>query len=195
MVRFGIFLFIPFGLAVAENIDSIAVDSVKVPVSTPVVKYQAIKGESNISYFLKHPLHEVEGSTKLFDCTVEMGPDTLKSKITVKVSVAAFNSGNSNRDSHTLEILDAFKYPFVEFVSDSVRHDGKDFRVFGQLNFHGVKKPINFPVRWLQKDGKTQVEAEFKVNLTDHNVKRPSLLMIPTENVMRIKVHVVAKNP
>ena len=195
MVRYGILLGFLAGFAVAENRDSVVVDSAKAPTPVQVVKYQAIKGESKITYFLKHPFHQVEGSTRLFDCTVELGFDTLQAKITVKAPLAAFNSGSSNRDSHTLEMLDAFKYPFVEFVSDSVRHDSLDFRVFGQLNFHGVKKPVNFPVEWWLKDGKTHVEGEFKVKLSDHQVNRPSLMLIPTENVMRIKVHVVAKNP
>jgi len=195
MVRFGIFLCIAVGFAIAETRDSIVVDSVPSPIPLAVVKYRALQNESQITYFLKHPFHQVEGSTHLFDCTVDLGPDTLQAKITVKVPVAAFNSGSSNRDSHTLEILDAFKYPFVEFVSDSVRHDKQDFRVFGKLRFHGVTKPVDFLVDWSQKNGKTYVDAEFKIKLSDHKVKRPSLMMLSTEDVLRIQVHSVAKNP
>jgi polyisoprenoid-binding protein YceI len=131
----------------------------------------------------------------LFDCTVELGADTLQARISVKAPVAAFNTGNSNRDSHTLELLDAFKFPFVEFVSDSIRRDSGDYRVFGHLQFHGVKKPVSFPVEWWNKDGKTHVTAEFKVKLSDHKIKRPTLMMVPTEDVLRIKVLAVAKNP
>ena len=76
MVRFGIFLGLLTGFAVAENRDSVFVDSAKAPTPAQVVKYQAIKGESKITYFLKHTFHQVEGSTHLFDCTVELGFDT-----------------------------------------------------------------------------------------------------------------------
>ena len=87
--------------------------------------YEAVKGESQIVYHLKHPMHKIKGVSSDFACTVHLSEDTLASKIKVKAPVSDFNSGNSNRDSHALEILEALKYPNVEFESDSVRLDPK----------------------------------------------------------------------
>ena len=157
--------------------------------------YEAIKGESRITYFLKHPLHKVEGVAKDFFCKVELTDDTLGSAIRVKAPVTAFNSGNSNRDSHTLEILEAFKFPTVEFASDSVRRKEKGYRVFGQLTFHGVKRPVDFEVIPSYPAGKIRITGSFTVKLTDFKVKRPTLLMVPTEDALRIELDLVAAGP
>ncbi|HTP12644.1 MAG TPA: YceI family protein, partial [Bacteroidota bacterium] len=40
--------------------------------------------------------------------------------MTVRVDVTTFDSGNSNRDSHAMEVVDALTYPDVQFTSTSV---------------------------------------------------------------------------
>ena len=204
MLRLGLFLglFADFVAADTASIVTPAIPDSPVVADSALARvtrepvsrvYKALMGESRITYFIKHPLHVVEGFSTHFECQVELGADTLQAKVKVKAPVAAFDSHNSNRDSHTLELLEAFRYPFVEFVSDSVQRDGKGYRVFGLLDFHGVKKPVDFPVDWWKKDGKVYVEVEFKVTLTAHKVKRPTLMLVPTEDALRIKIHAVAK--
>ena len=164
--------------------------------SLPIAKtYQAIKGESSISYHLHHPMHEIESASKDFDCTVDLNSDTTHSTIHVKASVISFSSGNSSRDSHMMEVMDAFKYPFVEFGSDSVRHEEKGYRVFGQLTFHGVKHPQDFVVTPTYLKGRVQITGDFTVKLSDYNIDRPSLMFVPTSNDLLIHLDVVAAGP
>jgi len=157
--------------------------------------YTAIPGESRITYFLKHPMHKIEGVAKEFACKVELSDDTLKSLIQVKIPVTAFNSGNSNRDSHTLEVLEAFKYPTVEFSSDSIQRSGSGYHVFGQLLFHGVKHLVDFTVTPTIGMGKIHIAGGFAVSLTDFKVQRPSLLFVPVEDGLRIDLDLVASGP
>ncbi len=154
--------------------------------------YQALKGESNIFYTLKHPMHLVKGVSNDFVCTVNLLPDTLHSRITVKVPVASFNSGHSSRDSHTLEVLEALKYPFVEFVSDSIHSENQNYRIFGQLTFHGVRRPIDFQVTPLFEKNGIRIKGGFAIKLTDFKIKPPSLLFIPVEDLLRIDLNVIA---
>jgi polyisoprenoid-binding protein YceI len=157
--------------------------------------YEAIKEESQIVYHLKHPLHKVKGVSSDFVCTVDFSGDTLASKIMVKAPVSDFNSGNSNRDSHALEALEALKYPYVEFASDSVKREGKGYRVFGRLLFHGVTRPIDFPVIPTIGEGTIRIEGGFTIKLSDFKVKRPSLMFIPAEDALRIEIYAVTKGP
>jgi polyisoprenoid-binding protein YceI len=157
--------------------------------------YTALKDESSISYRLIHKMHEVTGVSKNFKCVVDLAADSSKSRVYVKSSVTEFNSGNSSRDANMLEVLEAVKYPFVEFMSDSVRREGRDWRVFGRLSFHGVKKPIHFLVKPEASGNKVRIRGAFAVSLTEFKVERPRLLMIPVDDDLQIEIDVVANNP
>jgi polyisoprenoid-binding protein YceI len=155
--------------------------------------YTALKDESTLSYHLIHKMHEITGVSKNFKCLVDLGADTSKARIYVKGAVAEFNSGNSSRDANMLEVLEATKYPYVEFLSDSVRREGAEWRVFGRLTFHGVKRPVHFKVSPRIFGNKVRVQGAFKVSLTEFKIERPKLLMIPVEDDLEIEIDVAAK--
>lgn len=155
--------------------------------TAPAKTYEAIKGESTLAYVLKHPMHKVHGMTKDFECQVELAPDTVSSSIRVKAKVKTFNSGNSNRDSHAMESIDALKFPTVEFASDSVRREGGGYTIHGRLTFHGKTRPVSFPVKHQVKGNKVNITGGFAVKLSDFGVKRPSLLFVPTEDKLTIQ--------
>jgi polyisoprenoid-binding protein YceI len=157
--------------------------------------FRVLKGESKISYHLHHPMHEINGVSQDFDCSVILSGDTVRSQIQVRARVASFNSGNSNRDSHMLEMLDGLKYPFVEFTSDSLRHEGKDYRVFGQLTFHGIKHPLIFLVTPTYLKDKAEIKGGFTILLSDYKVERPSLLFVPTAEDLHIDLDVWIAEP
>ncbi len=163
-------------------------------ISAQAKVYTALKEESTISYSLIHKMHEVKGVSKNFKCVVDLATDSSKSRVYVKSAVAEFNSGSSSRDANMLEVLEAVKYPSVEFVSDSVRREGREWRVFGRLSFHGVKKPIHFLVKEEASGNKVRIRGNFAVSLTEFKVERPRLLMIPVDDDLQIEIDVVA-NP
>ena len=155
--------------------------------------YSAIPGESAITYKLVHKMHEVTGVSKNFKCVVDLAPDSLKSRIYVKSALSEFNSGNSSRDGNMFTVAEGDKYPNVEFSSDSVRRDNSDWKIYGKLYFHGVKRPAVFNVRPENSQGSVRIQGEFKVSLTEFNIERPRLLLIPVEDDIDIRLDVVAK--
>jgi polyisoprenoid-binding protein YceI len=163
--------------------------------------YNAIPGESSLSYHMIHKMHEFSGVSRNFRCAVDLPEDTLKARIYVKAAVAEFNSGNSSRDANMLEVTEAAKFPFVEFASDSVRRDVLDgkgaqlWRVHGRLSFHGVRRSVSFLVRPEIGDGKVRVRGSFIISLSEYDIKRPSLLLIPVEDALRISLDVIANGP
>ena len=161
--------------------------------------YQALKSESKIFYTISHPLHLVKGVSDDFVCTFNLLPDSLHSLINVKIPVTSFNSGHSSRDSHILEVLEALKYPFVEFVSDSIHSKNQSYNIFGQLTFHGVKRPIEFTAGPLigkgdEKKG-IRIKGGFEIKLTDFKIKLPKLLFMKVEDLLRININVVLSEP
>ncbi len=145
---------------------------------------------ASITYRIVHPLHVVEAtSTELaFRLTVDTLNRQIKN-VSAIVDVMTFNSGNSNRDSHAMEVIDALTYPDVRFSSTEIIQHHDTLSVSGPLAFHGVTKPvvINAIGRW---DGmKLAVEGTFVLSLTDFKIERPSMLMMPVEDTLRFAFH------
>ncbi len=154
-------------------------------------KFSAIKGESRLMYSLSHPLHKVEAICKDFICEVAVNDAKEIQSVKVSADVMNFDSGNSNRDSHAMEVIDAFTYPEVSFVSDTITTQSNELSVTGKLTFHGVTKPISFSAKAQSQNGRTTVEGKVTIKLEDFKVERPKLALIPTDEFLYISFVVV----
>lgn len=156
-------------------------------------KLTADKALSTVGYAAKHPLHAWEGLSRAVNCAVNYNDDTkLVENVAVSIKVATFDSGNSNRDSHMMEVLDGLKYPNVTFVSSDVK-TGADgaLTAVGNLTFHGVVKPVTLQATRKDVGGKMTLTGEFPISLTAHNVERPSFMGLKTNDTMTLQFSVV----
>lgn len=162
---------------------------------SPVEKrsIKADKAKSYLSYKAVHKLHAWEGKNKSADCIIVYDDEKgTVEKVAVSAKVADFDSQNSSRDSHALEVLEALKYPKVTFVSTSITSVGKDkFTVTGNLTFHGITKSVSFDVKQTKTSSKIIAEGTFSVLMTDYKIERPSLMFIPTDDKMDIELYMV----
>jgi polyisoprenoid-binding protein YceI len=141
---------------------------------------------SSMTYYLVHPLHKIEATSKTVEYHVQANPETKEIRsVTAAVDVTTFDSGNSSRDSHAMEVIDAITYPEASFSSTSVTQQGDSLRVAGKLTFHGVTKDIVISAYpgW-SRDG-LEVRGGFELSLAAFNVERPALLLIPVEDTLR----------
>lgn len=150
-------------------------------------KIYADDSESSITYFMSHPLHDWDASAKTFKTviTYDDASKQIKSVASV-VKVQSFDSGNSNRDSHAIEVLDALKHPNITFVSNEIEQSGENLTVNGKLNFHGVAKPITLNAT--RKDTKSgiTITGKINVNMTEFGVEPPGLMGMTTKENIRI---------
>jgi polyisoprenoid-binding protein YceI len=64
-----------------------------------------------------------------------------------------------------------------------------DARLEGELDFHGVKRPLSVPAKLsLAQDGTAVVKAKFPVNLEAHQIERPSLLFVKVDENVELDV-------
>ena len=146
-------------------------------------KYEAVKEESVIKYKLTHPLHEVVGVSKSAICLIYADAKTKDIKnVLVEVPVTSFNTGNSNRDSHAMEVVNAISYPTAKFLSTSVQQKGDSIKVYGKLTFHGITKDIVINAATSWSSNKLIVNGGFDISLTEFHIERPSLLLIPVND-------------
>lgn len=145
----------------------------------------AIKSESSMTYRLVHPLHKIEATSK--DVFYRLQVDPVRKEIASvsgRVDVTTYDSGNSSRDSHAMEVIDAISYPEATFTSTAITQSGDSLKVAGKLTFHGVTKDIVIAAASQWSKNKLQVGGAFDVSLTAFNIERPSLLLIPVQDIL-----------
>ena len=96
------------------------------------------KNSSEILYLGKHFLHDWSGKNNNIKGLLLINKASNEiSKIAVLLYVKDFDSGNSNRDSHSLEVLNALKFPEIRFYSENIISDNDSINFKGNLEFHG----------------------------------------------------------
>lgn len=166
---FLFFLVIPFALAIGQ-----------------VNHYVADKSESFIKYKLTHPLHEITAVSKDAFCAIDADIKAkLIKEVSVQVPVSSFDSGNSNRDSHAMEVVEELYYPDARFISSSVTQNGDSLQIWGNLTFHGVTKKTYIAAFADWNNNKLTVDGKFDISLTAFKIKRPSLLLIPVNDTLK----------
>lgn len=143
---------------------------------------------STVRFHVNHALHKVDGSSRSVEGKALIDPDgTVKTM--VRIPVQSFDSGDSNRDSHMLETLQAGKFPNVVFKGvgkvPGATPGGLPIPVTlrGELDFHGVKHAVEVPVTVeFGQDGSARVRGKLIVSLEAHQVERPSMLTIKLDD-------------
>ena len=104
--------------------------------------------------------------------------------------VKDFDSGNGNRDSNMLEILEVIKFPKIEYYSNRISLDKDKILFSGNLNFHGISRDLNITSE-IKKKKKLVLSGEFNFSLVDHNVKLPSFMMRSINKDVLIKYQLI----
>jgi len=119
---------------------------------------------------------EASGTFKDFKGTIVFDEQNVAaSKFDVTVEVASINTGNGLQNKHAKsdEWFDAAKYPQIRFTSQKFVKAGNGYQVTGDLEIHGVKKPVTIPFTF-QKTAKGAVFAgSFTVKRSDFKVGKP----------------------
>ncbi len=149
------------------------------------------KSKSFITYHMVHPMHSWDGTSKDVDGVIQYDDKTNQiTKVAILAKVSTFDSKSSNRDSHMMEVAEAIKFPTVSFVSSSIKDDGISVDVTGTITFHGVSKQIHFTAKEQLIDKRKIVSGDFIVLLEDFKIERPSMMMMKTENEMKMSFSV-----
>lgn len=156
------------------------------------IKLRNKKELSEISYTMNHMLHEWTGISRDVTCIMETNDRGEVQKVAALAKVASFDSKNSNRDSHMLEVVQALTYPNIAFESTTIQAQaaGK-YQVKGKMTFHGVTRPVEFTVSEEKTGNLRQFSGNFTLLLEDFKIERPSFMMVKTDNEMKVSLKMV----
>lgn len=155
-------------------------------------KIEADKKSSTLTYSMKHPMHDWEAKSKDSKCVIVYNNNSQKIEaVAVIAPVKSFDSGNSNRDSHAIEVLDALKYPNITFSAANIQEEGENLTIKGNLTFHGVTKPVELKAKKTLTKSSIKVDGAFEINMDDYGVEPPGLMGIKTNKEIKLKYSMV----
>ena len=157
-------------------------------------KLYATKNKSDITYAMNHPLHAWSGVSNDILSVILLDTSNMEiNELAVVVKIASFDSKNSNRDSNTIEVTEALKYPNVNLSSNSIKQVNDKLTVKGTLKFHGVSKEIIFDAEKKIIKDEMKVTGNFEILMTDFKIKPPKLLGITTDKDIKLSFTVFYK--
>lgn len=160
------------------------------------MKGQSYKTEKGRAEFLsKAALNEFTGVSKDLNGLLDFENNSFD----FFIDLNTLKTGIGLRDRHMREnYLETKKYPFAEFTGKlndhvkPVKGQSKSLNATGTFKIHGKEKDMVVPgkITWIS-DSEIQLEATFKVLLSDYNIAIPSVIFyeLSEEQVITIKAN------
>jgi hypothetical protein len=150
---------------------------------------QWVLQQSTLTYSVSHPLHHIEGVSH-----AARGKGMCHAglcQFLIAVPVNTFNSGDSNRDLHTIQAVRGAQYPMVMVRTQLPDSEIKPGSIHAdlQVQFAGQTasyKQLTFQVATQGRD--IRLTGTIPSTITDFKIPPPSLLTIPIKNEIPVKV-------
>lgn len=124
-----------------------AMGALWIPATAKAGTWELDPVHSAIEFSVRHMMvSTVKGQFEKVKGTVELDDkDVTKSTVEVTIDLASVNTHEPKRDGHlkSPDFFDVAKFPSATFKSTKVQKAGKNkLKVTGDLNLHGVTKPV-----------------------------------------------------
>src|ERR1035438_10499444 len=150
---------------------------------------QWVLEQSTLTYHVSHPLHESEGVSH-----AARGKGVCHAgqcEFLIAVPVKSFDSGDSNRDLHMLQVTRGAEFPMVtvrtrlpEAASASATvHADLEIQFAGQSAHY---KEVSFQL--VTQRNETKISGTIPATLSDFKIEPPTLLTMPVKNEIPVRV-------
>lgn len=149
----------------------------------------------NLKFYVTHPWKKVVGTCN--DLKIDRnkisqnGPVfNISTPYNISCPLLKMKTGDSNRDSHMIEVLGFPSTKEISFNITKVKPNGdKKYLMDVDLTINSIKKMIQINVT---EDSTKQgrIFGDFEVLLSDYSVERPSLLFVPIENKVKLEFEI-----
>ena len=141
--------------------------------------------ESYISYDANHVLHAWTGTNTSIKGVAKLDTQNNEIKeIAIITLVQDFDSNNTGRDAHALEVLESLSFPEVRFYADSIKVVGDSINIKGLFNFHGVNQTKSINAYLENKKNSKILVGGFNLLPSDFQIQLPSFMMVKMEDLL-----------
>ena len=147
---------------------------------------------STLSYHMSHPIHEVDGVSH-----AALGKGICQAgqcNFLIAAPVKSFNSGDSNRDLHMLQVTKGAQFPMVTVRLRLPQSDLNSPRLLCDLQVQFAGQTANYKnVPFDQKISGAEhtISGVVPSTLTDFKIDPPSFLTVPIKNEIPVKVEMI----
>jgi hypothetical protein len=155
---------------------------------------QWILDHGTLQYHVSHPLHQVDGTSHA--ARGKGSCDAGLCSFLVAAPVKSFDSGDSNRDLHMLQVVRGGEFPIVSVRTQLPVATAKSTDIHANLDIEFAGQTVQYkqvPFQLLMQGNEAKLTGTIPAKLSDFKIDPPSLLAIPVKNDIPVYVELVWK--
>ncbi|PYT78052.1 MAG: hypothetical protein DMG40_21385 [Acidobacteria bacterium] len=159
------------------------------PQGLPAAEEQWVLDQCTLSYHVSHPLHQVDGVSH-----AGRGKGVChegQCDFLIAAPVKSFDSGDSNRDLHMLQVTKGAEFPIVTVRTRLPESDAKAATIYADLEIQFAGQTAHYkqvPFQLIPQGSEIKVTGTIPATLSDFKIEAPTLLTLPVKN--EIPIHV-----
>jgi hypothetical protein len=164
------------------------------PSLAPAADSNWVLEQSTLAYHVSHPLHHVEGVSH-----AARGKGICHAGVCnflAAVPVKTFDSGDTNRDLHMIEVVRGAQFPMVIVRTQLPETDLKGGSIHANLTVQFAGQPAhytNVPFKLVPEGKEIRVVGTIPTTVSDFKIKPPELLTMPINNNIPVDVDMTWK--
>jgi len=150
---------------------------------------QWVLEQSTLTYHVSHPLHQSEGVSH-----AARGKGVCHAgqcDFLIAVAVKSFDSGDSNRDLHMIQVTRGAQFPLVTVRTRLPESAATSATINADLEIQFAGQTAQFkqvPLQLVTQGNETRISGTIPATLTDFKIEPPTLLTMPVKNEIPIRV-------
>jgi hypothetical protein len=150
---------------------------------------QWVLGQSTLSYHVSHPLHQVDGVSH-----AAKGKGVCHNgqcDFLIAVAVKSFDSGDSNRDLHMLQVTRGAEFPIVTVRTRVPESASTSATINLDLQIQFAGQTVQYkqvPFQRVSQGSDARITGTIPAKLSDFKIDPPSLLTMAVKNDIPVRV-------
>jgi hypothetical protein len=150
---------------------------------------QWVLEQCTLTYHVSHPLHQTEGVSH-----AARGKGVChdgQCDFLIAVTVKSFDSGDSNRDLHMLQVARGAQFPIVTVRTRLPESARASATIHADLEIQFAGQTAQYKqvaMELVTQGSETRISGTIPATLSDFKIDPPSLLAIPIKNEMPVRV-------
>ena len=150
---------------------------------------QWVLEQSTLTYHVSHPLHQVDGVSH-----AARGKGVCHAgqcDFLIAVLVKSFDSGDSNRDLHMLQVTRGAQFPMVSVRTKLPETSGGSATILVDLEIEFAGQTAQYkqvPFQLLRQGNEIRISGTIPATVSDFKIDPPKLLAIAIKNEIPVRV-------
>jgi hypothetical protein len=152
---------------------------------------QWVLDQSTLTYHVSHPLHQTDGVSH-----AARGKGVCHAgqcDFLIAVPVKSFDSGDSNRDLHMLQVTRGAKFPIVSVRTLLPETASASATIQADLEIQFAGQTVQYkqvPFQMATQGNQIRISGTIPATLTDFKIDPPSLLAVLVKNEIPVRVDI-----